>query len=68
MRDNPLIAEGIAILRDKFARLDSIGPVWAAQTAAEVTPGTGTDYELEKRRAFELVDRLVNAIVELTEP
>lgn len=37
--ENSLIAEGIAILREKFARLDSIGPVWAAQTAEEPLPG-----------------------------
>jgi hypothetical protein len=60
--DNPLIREGIGILRDKFARLDSIGPVWAAQVMEEATTGTGIDIETEQRRAFELVNALLNAI------
>ncbi len=61
---NPLICEGITILRDKFARLDSIGPVWAAQVAEEATPGTGFNLETEQRRAFELVNALLKAIDE----
>jgi hypothetical protein len=60
--DNKLIAEGIAILRDKFARLDSIGPVWAAQTAEEAVTGTGSSFELEQRRAYELVNALLREI------
>jgi hypothetical protein len=64
---NPLIREGIAILRDKFARHDSIGPVWAAQVAEEATPGTGFDLEMEQRRAFELVNALLRAIAEMNE-
>ncbi|MFM7059373.1 MAG: hypothetical protein ACKO2P_20875 [Planctomycetota bacterium] len=43
--DDKLIAEGIGILREKFERLDSIGPVWEAQTAEEATAGTGFDIE-----------------------
>jgi hypothetical protein len=59
---DPLIREGIAILRDRFARDDSIGPVWAAQVAEEATPGTSFDLEAEQRRAFELVNALLRAI------
>ena len=59
-----LIAEGIAILRDKFARLDSIGPVWAAQTAEEATAGTAFDLEMQQRRAYELVNALLRQIDE----
>lgn len=60
--DDRLIAEGIAILREKFERLDSIGPVWAAQTAEGATAGTGFDLEMEQRRAYELVNALLREI------
>lgn len=60
--ENRLIAEGIAILREKFARLDSIGPVWAAQTAEGATAGTAFDLEMEQRRAYELVTALLREI------
>ena len=59
---NTLILEGVAILRDKFARLDRIGPVWAAKVAEEATPGTGVDLEMEQRRAYELVNALLREI------
>ena len=62
--ENRLIAEGIAILREKFARLDSIGPVWAAQTAEGATAGTSFDLETEQRRAYELVNALLRQISE----
>jgi hypothetical protein len=62
MLENSLIAEGIAILRDKFARLDSIGPVWAAQIAEGATVGTTFDIEMEQRRAYELVNALLRAV------
>lgn len=64
--DNQLIGEGIAVLKDKFAEVDSIGPVWAAQTAEQATAGTGFDVELEQRRAFELVNGLLREIDKLT--
>lgn len=64
--DDKLIAEGIAILRDKFGRLDSIGPVWAAQTAEGATVGTGYDLEMEQRRAFEIVNALLREIDSFT--
>jgi hypothetical protein len=60
--DNSLIAEGIAILREKFKRYDSIGPLWAAQTAEEATVGTGFDLEMEQRRAYEIVNALLREI------
>jgi hypothetical protein len=60
--ENKLIGEGIAILREKFARLDSIGPVWAAQTVEEATAGTDPDLEMEQRRAYELVNALLRQI------
>ena len=63
--ENKLIGEGIAILREKFARLGSIGPVWAAQTAKEATAGTAFDLEMEQRRAYELVNALLRQIDEL---
>jgi hypothetical protein len=57
-----LIREGIAVLREKFARRDSIGPVWAARVAEEHTPGTGFHLEMEQRRAYELVNALLKEI------
>ena len=60
--DDKLIAEGIGILPEKFERLDSIGPVWAAQTAEEATAGTGFDIEMEQRRAYEIVNALLREI------
>jgi hypothetical protein len=52
---------------DKFARLDSIGPVWAAQSAENSSSGTGTDFEAEQRRAYELVNGLLNELDSLTQ-
>jgi len=60
--NNKLIGEGLSILRDKFARLDSIGPVWAAQVVEEATAGTGFDLEMEQRRAYEVVNALLREI------
>lgn len=65
--DNKLIGEGLSILRDKFARLDSIGPVWAAQVAEEATTGTDFDLEMEQRRAYEVVNALLREIEGMTE-
>lgn len=65
--DNALMREGLAILRDKFARLDSIGPVWAARTAEAATTGTGFDLEMQQRRAYELVNALLREIDEMKE-
>jgi hypothetical protein len=66
--DNILITEGIAILREKFGRLDSIGPVWAAQTAEGATAGTGFDLEMQQRRAYEVVNALLRQVDLLTKP
>jgi len=60
--EHPLIREGLEVLRDKFARIDSIGPVWAAQTADETGAGSGPEFEGLQRRAWELVRRLLEAI------
>ena len=60
--DHKLIAEGITILREKFGRLDSIGPVWAALIAEGATAGTGFDLEMEQRRAYEIVNALLREI------
>lgn len=60
--NDKLIAEGIGILRETFERLDSIGPVWAAQTAEGSTTGTSFDLAMEQRRAYELVNALLREI------
>jgi hypothetical protein len=60
--ENGLIAEGLAILREKFARPDGVGPVWAARTAEGATAGTDFDLEMGQRRAFELVNALLRQI------
>ena len=62
MLGNKLIAEGIAVLRDKFARADGTGPVWAARTSEQATTGTALDLAMEQRRAFELVNGLLREI------
>ncbi|HEV8061258.1 MAG TPA: hypothetical protein VGP68_15365, partial [Gemmataceae bacterium] len=62
---NNLISEGLANLRDKFARLEGIGPVWAARVAEGTTLGTGSNLELEQRRAFELVNALLGQIASI---
>lgn len=64
--DDILIAEAIGILREKFERLDSIGPVWAAQAAEESTLGFGFDLEMEQRRAYEIVNALLREIGSLS--
>lgn len=55
-------AYDIGILREKFEKLESIGPVWAAQTAEEATAGTDFDLEMEQRRAYEIVNALLREI------
>ena len=44
-----LAARGYDILKGKFATLEMVGPVWAAQVARE----QGADYEQSRRAAFE---------------
>ena len=55
-----MVVEAIAILREKFGRLDSVGPVWAAKIAEEA----GGTFDIEQRRAYELVNALLRAIDE----
>jgi hypothetical protein len=62
MLDNELINVGLRTLADKFERIESIGPVWAAKVAEEATAGTAFDLEFEQRRAFELVNDLLREI------
>jgi hypothetical protein len=64
--DNKLIVEGIGILREKFGRLDSIGPVWAAQTAVGTTADAVFEMEMAQRRAYELVNALLREIDSLS--
>lgn len=64
--DDQLIAEGIAVLREKFARMDSVGPVWAAQTAAGATVGLDFPGEMEQRRAYEVVTALLQELGRIT--
>lgn len=56
------IAEGISILREKFERIGSIGPLWTAQTAEQATVGIDFDLEMEQRRAYEIVNALLREI------
>lgn len=60
--ENELVLEGLRILKDKFARIDSIGPVWAAQMVESGSSGTGSTIEYEQRRAFELINALLREI------
>jgi hypothetical protein len=60
-RDNTLIQQAITILRDKFASVEDVGPVWAAQTLQQTTMGIDIDLALEQRRAFELVGELLRS-------
>jgi hypothetical protein len=53
-----LAREGYGILKAKFAALDSLGPSWAARTAAQ----HGENYEQWQRSAFEFAQALFVAI------
>jgi hypothetical protein len=68
MLPNKQIAEGIAILREKFSAVDSIGPVWAARTALGATDGMDLGPELlqQERSAYEVMAALLRAIDEKT--
>jgi len=52
-------------LREKFSRIDSIGPQWAARLVEGTTVGMDFDLEMEQRRAFEQVNALLRVIDEL---
>jgi hypothetical protein len=50
--------EAYEILRSKFAAVDSVGPVWAAQAV----PGTGHDIEQLQRAAYEDAQELFHLV------
>ncbi len=52
-----LAREGYGILKAKFATLDSVGPVWAADVAAQ----HGENYQQWQRSAFEFAQALFTA-------
>jgi hypothetical protein len=51
----PAVTESLAHIRDKFATIESVGPVWAASVVRD----QGGDYELTRRDAFERVQGLL---------
>jgi len=55
---NGLAEEGYAILKTKFATLESVGPTWAARVAQD----QGNDFEQSQRAAFEYAQALFNTI------
>jgi ubiquinone/menaquinone biosynthesis C-methylase UbiE len=57
---NGLAAEGFHFLQSKFATLESMGPSRAAEVAAE----QGSDYEQERRTAFEFAQDLLRVVNE----
>lgn len=58
MLSNNLALEGLGNLRAKFSAIEDIGPVWAAQVAAE----GGADEEFARRDAFEQVNQLLDLL------
>ena len=54
---NGLAREGYAILKAKFATLESVGPTWAATVARE----QGEDFAQSQRSAFEYAQALFDA-------
>ena len=59
---DPLVAEGISVLREKFARLDGVGPVWAALVAAGGDCENVEVMQNWQRRAFEIVNALLRGL------
>ncbi len=59
MLDNDLAAESFGILRQKFASLESVGPVWAAQVARDEQ---GEEYDQVRQSAFQYAQSLFDAI------
>ncbi len=55
---NGLAQEGYAILKAKFATLESVGPTWAATVAQE----QGEDFAQTQRSAFEYAQALFDAV------
>ena len=56
---NGLVQEGIAVLREKFRRIDAVGPIWVAQVVAEENLG---EPEIARREAFELMQVFLASI------
>jgi len=59
---NTLVAEGLSILREKFSRLDGVGPVWAALVAAGGDSANEDERQKWQRRAFEIVNALLREV------
>jgi hypothetical protein len=58
LMDNGLARQGYEILRGKFADIDTVGPVWAAQVFHE----QGRDFEQARRAAFENAQELFRLV------
>jgi len=56
----PLVADAIEILKNKFSSIEMVGPQWAGQIAAEY----GDDSETAARDAYERMSLLLSSIVE----
>ncbi len=56
---NATVRRALETIRDKFATLDSVGPVWAAQVAQTA----GEDYEQVRRDAYERAAALITGIL-----
>jgi len=53
-----VVAEALGHIREKFATMDSVGPVWAGQ----VIEACGGDYEMARRDAFERAQTLLRIL------
>jgi len=53
--EEPVVTESLHHIRDKFATIESVGPVWAARVVRD----DGGDYEVARRDAFERVRTLL---------
>jgi hypothetical protein len=60
MLGHPLVTESLNVLRDKFRTVHHIGPVWAAEVTQEQAGAAAP--EIERRRAYEAVNSLLDAI------
>jgi len=58
MLDDSTVAESLKLIREKFATMESVGPVWAATVVREA----GGDYEFARRDAHERVNALLDAL------
>lgn len=55
IREMPVVNESLGHIRDKFATIDFVGPVWAASVVRD----HGGDFEVARRDAFERVQALL---------